>query len=256
MATALANTPDRRKESPVPADRTPSAYASGLPALVARHAERTPQALAVMDGDTTLTYAQLVTSARTLAAHLHDHGVRPGDRVALLVPRSARALVAQLALWWAGAACVPLDPAHPRPRTEAMLTTAGATLTVGDSKLLESTAPTGATLALPEDPLLTGAELPAVEPGPNATALVLFTSGSTGLPKGVTVTHGGIAQLVTAPQYATVTARDRVFFHSPATFDASTFEVWSALANGAAVVVCTVERPSSRIWPSRWSGTA
>lgn len=244
MATVLANTPDHRKESPVPADRTPSAYAAGLPALVARHAEQTPQALAVMDGDTTLTYAQLVASARALAAHLHDHGVRPGDRVALLVPRSARTIVAQLALWWAGAACVPLDPAHPRPRIEAMLATAGATLTVGDSKLLESAALTGATLTLHDDPLLTGAELPAAEPGPDATALVLFTSGSTGLPKGVTVTHGGIAQLVTAPQYATVTARDRVLFHSPTTFDASTFEVWSALANGAAVVVCTAERPS------------
>ncbi|MEW2083238.1 non-ribosomal peptide synthetase [Streptomyces sp. NPDC005283] len=228
----------------MPADQTPSAYAADLPALVARHAERTPQALAVMDGDTTLTYEQLVASARALAAHLHDRGVRPGDRVALLMPRSARTVVAQLALWWAGAACVPLDPAHPRARTEAMLANAGATLTVGDSKLLESAALTGATLALHDEPLLTGAELPAARPGPDATALVLFTSGSTGLPKGVTVAHGGIARLVTAPQYATVTARDRVLFHSPTTFDASTFEVWSALANGAAVVVCTAERPS------------
>ncbi|MFF0064938.1 amino acid adenylation domain-containing protein [Streptomyces sp. NPDC005279] len=228
----------------MPADQTPSAYAAGLPALVALHAERTPQALAVMDGDTTLTYEQLVASARALAAHLHDRGVRPGDRVALLMPRSARTVVAQLALWWAGAACVPLDPAHPRARTEAMLANAGATLTVGDSKLLESAALTGATLALHDEPLLTGAGLPAARPGPDATALVLFTSGSTGLPKGVTVAHGGIARLVTAPQYATVTARDRVLFHSPTTFDASTFEVWSALANGAAVVVCTAERPS------------
>jgi amino acid adenylation domain-containing protein len=242
MAAVMANTPDHRKESPVPADRTPSA--AGLPAVVAWHAEQTPQALAVMDADTTLTYAQLVTSARALAAHLHEHGVRPGDRVALLVPRSARTIVAQLALWWAGAACVPLDPAHPRPRTEAMLAAAGATLTVGDGKLLESAALPGLTLALHDDPLLTGGALPAAEIGPDATALVLFTSGSTGLPKGVTVAHGGIARLVTAPQYATVTPRDRVLFHSPTTFDASTFEVWSALANGAAAVVCAAERPS------------
>ncbi len=240
---------DPAKENLMSADRT-HAYAAGLPALVARHAERTPHALAVMDGDTTLTYAQLVTSARCLATYLDAHGVRPGDRVGLLMPRSARALVAQLALWWTGAACVPLDPAHPRPRTDTMLAEGGVTLIVGDSKLIEVAKRPGITLALPDDPLLTdasqtsGAELPPADIAPHSTALVLFTSGSTGLPKGVTVTHGGITGLVTAPQYATVTPRDRVLFHSPATFDASTFEVWSALANGAAVVVCTVERPS------------
>ncbi|MER0444073.1 non-ribosomal peptide synthetase [Streptomyces sp. Edi4] len=218
---------------------------TGLPALVARHAEHTPDALAVADGDTTLTYAQLVSRARALASHLHDQGVRPGDSVALLMPRSARTVVAQLALWWAGAACVPLDPGHPRPRTEAMLEDSGATLTVGDSKLLEAAATPGAVLALPDD------EQPAERagvsgegPDPDDTAFVMFTSGSTGRPKGVAVRHGAIAELVTDPDYVTVTARDRVLLHSPATFDGSTFEVWAALANGAAVVVCTTERPS------------
>ncbi|WP_327677820.1 non-ribosomal peptide synthetase [Streptomyces sp. NBC_00467] len=235
---------DSPEEQLVSADSVSAASAAGLPALVARHAEETPHALAVMDGDTTLTYAQLVTSARSLAAHLRAHDVRPGDRVGLLVPRSARTVVAQLALWWAGAACVPLDPAHPRPRTDAMLADAGVTLTVGDSKLLEAIDTAGPTLALPDEPLLTGEESALAGHAPHAAALVLFTSGSTGQPKGVTVTHGGIAGLVTDPTYVTVTARDRVLFHSPTTFDASTFEVWSALANGAAVVVCTAERPS------------
>ncbi|MEU3374211.1 non-ribosomal peptide synthetase [Streptomyces sp. NPDC006660] len=218
---------------------------TGLPALVARHAEHTPDALAVADGDTTLTYAQLVSRARALASHLHDQGVRPGDSVALLMPRSARTVVAQLALWWAGAACVPLDPGHPRPRTEAMLEDSGATLTVGDSKLLEAAATPGAVLALPDDEQpAEGAGVSAEGPDPDDTAFVMFTSGSTGRPKGVAVRHGAIAELVTDPDYVTVTARDRVLLHSPATFDGSTFEVWAALANGAAVVVCTTERPS------------
>ncbi|MGW2859522.1 amino acid adenylation domain-containing protein [Streptomyces sp. NPDC001205] len=230
--------PDDRKEPTVTVART------GLPALVARHAAHTPHALAVADGDTTLTYSQLASSARRLASYLHEQGVRPGDFVALLMPRSARTVVAQLALWWAGAACVPLDPAHPRPRTEAMLEDSGATLTVGDSKLLEAAGTSGATLALPGDEQLTGGEMPGEGPGPDDTAFVMFTSGSTGRPKGVAVPHGAIAELVTDPAYVTVTARDRVLLHSPATFDGSTFEVWSALANGAAVVVCTTERPS------------
>ncbi|MGW3008156.1 amino acid adenylation domain-containing protein [Streptomyces sp. NPDC001219] len=227
----------------MPTEGTPSP-AAGLPALVARHAARTPHALAVADGDSTLTYAQLVSSARALAAHLRAHGVGAGDSVALLMPRSARTVVAQLALWWAGAVCVPLDPAHPRARSEALAAEAGATLTVGDSKLLESAELGGATLALPAEPLVDDDRLPAAEPGPDTAAFIMFTSGSTGRPKGVAVPHHAIAELVSAPAYLTLTARDRVLFHSPMTFDASTFEVWGALANGAAVVVCTAERPS------------
>ncbi|MCX4825627.1 non-ribosomal peptide synthetase [Streptomyces sp. NBC_01142] len=238
----------------LPGERTPAAPhapeagrpspADGLPALVAWQAERTPDALAVADGDTTLTYAQLVAAARALAAHLHEHGVHRGDSVALLMPRSARTVVAQLALWWAGAVCVPLDPAHPRPRTEAMAADAGVTLTVGDSKLLESAGLSVATLALPGDPLLTDKPIPPAELGVDAAAFIMFTSGSTGRPKGVSIPHSAIAELVLDPAYVTLTRRDRVLFHSPMTFDASTFEVWGALANGAAVVVCAVERPS------------
>ncbi|MEU9101348.1 non-ribosomal peptide synthetase [Streptomyces sp. NPDC048361] len=237
MSTLQPRTDDRK-------ETTVTVAPTGLPALVARHAEHTPHALAVADGDTTLTYAQLAASARRLAAHLQEHGVRPGDSVALLMPRSARTVVAQLALWWAGAACVPLDPAHPAPRTAAMLEDSGATLTVGDGKLLESAGPPGATLALPDDEHLADAETATGGPGPDDTAFVMFTSGSTGRPKGVAVRHGAIAELVTDPDYVTVTARDRVLLHSPATFDGSTFEVWAALANGAGVVVCTTERPS------------
>ncbi|MFB8182439.1 amino acid adenylation domain-containing protein [Streptomyces sp. NPDC055966] len=229
--------------SPKPV-RTPShpPAATALPALVVRHAELAPHALAVVDGDTTLTYGALLRSGRALAARLRENKVVRGDRVALLTNRSARTVVAQLALWLAGAVCVPLDPAQPRPRTEAMISDAGVTLTVGDAKLLEAAALTGPVLALPEEPLPDGG--PLDESDPDGAAFIMFTSGSTGRPKGVAVPHGAVAELVTAPDYVTLTARDRVLFHSPMTFDASTFEVWGALANGAAVVVCTVQRPS------------
>ncbi|MFI1944383.1 non-ribosomal peptide synthetase [Streptomyces virginiae] len=230
--------PDATTTAPV----RPSAPATALPALVARHAERTPDALAVVDGDTTLTYGRLLGAGRALAAYLREHGVERGDRVALLTARSSCTIVAQLGLWLAGAVCVPLDPAQPRPRTEAMIADAEVTLTVGDAKLLDAATLPGPVLALPEAPLTTGRPLDASDP--DSPAFIMFTSGSTGRPKGVLVPHGAIAELVTAPDYVTVSGRDRVLFHSPMTFDASTFEVWVALANGAAVVVCTEQRPS------------
>ncbi|MER6449213.1 non-ribosomal peptide synthetase [Streptomyces venezuelae] len=225
-----------------PTTGQPTTAATALPALVARHAELTPDALAVVDGDSTLTYGRLLQAGRALAAHLRAHGVTRGDRVALLTARSSRTVVAQLGLWLAGAVCVPLDPAQPRPRTEAMIADAEVKLTVGDAKLLDAATLPGPALALPEEPLTTGR--PADDSDPDSPAFIMFTSGSTGRPKGVLVPHRAIAELVTAPDYVTVTGRDRVLFHSPMTFDASTFEVWVALANGAAVVVCTEQRPS------------
>ncbi|MFD3802967.1 amino acid adenylation domain-containing protein [Streptomyces sp. NPDC058611] len=234
--------PERSPGTPATVPVPPPVRADTLPALVARHAELTPNALAVVDGDTTLTYGRLLQAGRALAARLREHGVARGDRVALLTARSSRTVVAQLGLWLAGAACVPLDPAQPRPRTEAMIADAEVTLTVGDAKLLDAATFPGPVLALPEEPLTTGRAVD--ESDPDGPAFIMFTSGSTGRPKGVVVPHRAVAELVGAPDYVSVTGRDRVLFHSPMTFDASTFEVWVALANGAAVVVCTEQRPS------------
>ncbi|MFC9820123.1 amino acid adenylation domain-containing protein [Streptomyces erythrochromogenes] len=241
--------PDMSPATPHPATPHPATPhpatphpATALPALVARHAALTPDALAVVDGDTTLTYGRLLQAGHALAARLRDHGVARGDRLALLTTRSHRTVVAQLGLWLAGAVCVPLDPAQPRPRTEAMIADAEVTLTVGDAKLLDAAAFPGPVLALPEEPLTSGRRVDGSDP--DGPAFIMFTSGSTGRPKGVLVPHRAIAELVTAPDYVTLTGRDRVLFHSPMTFDASTFEVWVALANGAAVVVCTEQRPT------------
>ncbi|GAA3487403.1 non-ribosomal peptide synthetase [Streptomyces cremeus] len=230
------------------------AYASpgtppDLTALFAERAARTPDAPALIDGDCFLTYRQLLCASRNLAAHLAHHGVRSGEPVALLTRRSARTVVAQLALWWAGAVCVPLDPAHPQARTRAVLADSGAVLTVGDGDLLDASGVSGPRLPLPAgalsyDTLHDDVSSPLPGPVPDATAFIMFTSGSTGRPKGVAVRHRAVASLVTEPSYVTVGPRDRVLLHSPATFDASTFEVWLALAAGAAVVVCPADRPS------------
>ncbi|NGO71713.1 non-ribosomal peptide synthetase [Streptomyces boncukensis] len=221
-----------------------------LMARVAAHARRTPDALAVLDGDTALTYGQLALSAARLAGELRKRGVAEGTAVGLLLPHAARTVVAQLAVWWAGGHSVPLDPGYPRPRLSAMLSGASVALTVGDKGALEAAGIPGAeAFALPAgwEPASADAG-PAVYEGPehadDTLAYVMYTSGSTGRPKAVGLTRRGIAQLVTEPDYVTVTPRDRVLCHSPLAFDASAFETWVALANGAAVAVSTGGRGS------------
>ncbi|KWT58456.1 non-ribosomal peptide synthetase module [Streptomyces albus subsp. albus] len=218
---------------------------AGLPGLVSHYARTTPDALAVTDGETSLTYAGLEAAARGFARALRERGVRPGDAVGVLLPHSVPTVVTQLAVWCAGGHYVPLDPGYPPPRIATMLETAGAVLTVGNKDLTEAAGiPGDRALLPPAGTEQAGDAAPFEEYDPDAVAYVMFTSGSTGQPKGVAVTHRGIAGLAHRPEYVTITPRDRVLFHSPVTFDASAFEVWGALANGAAVAVSTADRLS------------
>ncbi|MCF3101264.1 non-ribosomal peptide synthetase [Streptomyces roseoverticillatus] len=211
-----------------------------------------PSALAVTDGELTLTYGELAAAARRLAGALQARGVGRGTPVGLLLPHSVGAVVAKTAVWWAGGHYVPLDAAYPRARTEAMLADAGVSLVVGEKDLLEAAGiPAVRTLVLTAGGLAgcgldaADGDLPEPPPyEPGATAYVMYTSGSTGRPKGVAITHRGIAGLTAGPDFLTVTPRDRVLFHSALTFDGSPFELWVALANGAAVAVSTAGRQS------------
>lgn len=217
-----------------------------LPALIAQQAERQPDALAVTDGSTVLTYRELVDAAARLAAVLTARGIGPGSAVGLLCARSTRLVVAQLAIWRTGGHVLPLDPAYPRPRIAEMTADAGVRLVLGDKALLAEAGLTeDRTLVLTEHGTdATGAVAPDTA-DPAAPALVFYTSGSTGRPKGVLVPHGAVTDLVTAPDAIAVGPRDRVLFHSAVTFDASTFELWAPLARGAAVAVSPTDRPTA-----------
>lgn len=226
-----------------------TARPGGVLGRIIDHAADTPEALAVWDGTHALTYRELTAAAQRLATTLRHRGVTPGTAVGLLLPHSVSVVVAKLAVWWAGGHYVPLDAAYPRARTETMLADSEAVLVVGQKDLLEAAGiAAGRSLAVaaggvPE----TGPEEILLEPcsyDPDALAYVMYTSGSTGRPKGVAIPQRAVAELTVDPDYVTVTARDRVLFHSPLTFDASPFEVWVALANGAAVVVSTADRQS------------
>ncbi|WIM94469.1 amino acid adenylation domain-containing protein [Actinoplanes oblitus] len=204
-----------------------------VPELLARQADRTPDAVAVADGDRVLTFRRLDDLANGLAGRLAARGVRRGDRVAVLLDRSADLLVTLYAVWKAGAAYVPIDAAHPARRIAFLVADAGVSLLVC-SAATRGRVPDGiGTL------VVTGAEAgdgSAVTAGPGDLAYVMYTSGSTGTPKGVAVPHRSVAELVASPGWA-VTPGESILMHAPYAFDASLLEIWVPLVSGARVVI-------------------
>ncbi|MGW0860521.1 non-ribosomal peptide synthetase, partial [Streptomyces sp. NPDC002690] len=212
-----------------------------VPELFAEQVARTPDAPAVTCGDTTLSYAELDTRSDRIAAALTAWGAGPETLVGLAAPRSAELLVAQLAVLKAGAGYLPLDVDYPRERLEFVLADARPVLVLatGDAAaLLPLTGVPVRTLEQAEQAEQAGpAGVPPVPACPVAAsnlAYVMYTSGSTGLPKGVAVTHADIVALATDRQFE---GTERVLVHSSQAFDASTFEVWVPLLSGALAVV-------------------
>ncbi|MER7668259.1 amino acid adenylation domain-containing protein [Kitasatospora sp. NPDC096128] len=204
-----------------------------VPELFARQAERTPDAVAVVDGDRTLTYRRLDELSGRLAGRLTGRGVRRGDRVAVLMERSADLVVTLLAVWKAGAAYVPVDVAYPARRVAFMVADSGASL-VACSAVAGDGVPQGveSIVVTDEGP----GEAPTLPVRPGDLAYVMYTSGSTGVPKGVAVPHRSVAELVGDPGW-TVDPGDAILVHAPHAFDASLFEIWVPLASGARVVI-------------------
>ena len=191
--------------------------------LFAGQARRTPDAPALRDGDTELTYRRLDEWSDAVASRLLTDGLRAEDRVALLMDRGAELVVAQLAVLKAGGAYVPVDARAPEDRRRTLIDRAGATVRL-----------TAADIAAARTPV-PGAPAPAPADA-DRLAYVMFTSGSTGEPKAVAVRHRDVAALATDSRF-TGGVCDRVLLHSPVAFDAATFEVWAPLLNGGCVVV-------------------
>jgi len=204
-----------------------------VPELLARQADRTPDAVAVVDGDRVLTYRELDELAARLAGRLIDRGVRRGDCVAVMMGRSADLVVTLLAVWQAGAAYVPVDAAYPVRRVAFMVADSGTSLMVC-SVATRDGVPEGIEPIVVTD---AGAgDASAVTVRPADLAYVMYTSGSTGTPKGVAVPHRSVAELVGNAGWA-VGPGDAVLMHAPYAFDASLFEIWVPLVSGARVVI-------------------
>ncbi|WP_251094779.1 amino acid adenylation domain-containing protein [Streptomyces sp. Caat 7-52] len=210
----------------------PEARPATVTGRFAAHVARTPDAPAVESDDGTLTYAGLDAASDALAARLIRAGTAPGDTVGLLATRSPAVVVAQLAVLKAGACWLPLDPAQPAARLARLTEAAGVRLALTTT---HAELPDGIrTLPLHEPAPATAAPLP--EPHPGSPACILYTSGSTGEPKGVVVPHRGIVELAADARFQGGGHR-RVLMHAPYTFDSATYEVWVPLLNGGTVVV-------------------
>ena len=214
--------------------------------------ERAPEAVALVFGEEEITYEELNRRADQLAQCLREQGVGPGVLVGVMLERSLELVVSLLAILKAGGAYVPLDSEYPAERLAFMIEDAGLRVLITIDHIVG--------VALRGHPIAT--QLKIISPharvateghpyktpdgvqGSDQLAYVMYTSGSTGIPKGVSVPHRAVIRLVKKTDYARFAA-DEVFLQlAPVSFDASTFELWGSLLNGARLVIMPPQAPS------------
>jgi amino acid adenylation domain-containing protein len=212
--------------------------------LFAGHALATPGRVAVTCDGTDVTYGELDARAGRLAGRLLAAGVRRDEAVGVLLERSVDFVVAVLGILKAGGCYVPLDPDYPAARLTAMIEVAGARTLLSHRPL---DGYDGTVLDVADRP---GPAAPAAHVHPDDVAYLMFTSGSTGTPKGVAVRHAGIVRLVDDPDYVHLGPDEVIAQLSTVSFDASTFEIWGALANGGRLVIA----PPGTLSPAELAG--
>jgi amino acid adenylation domain-containing protein len=250
----------------------PEALPTPLHRLVAEQARRTPQRTAVVSGGQEVTYAELAARAAGLARVLRESGVDLERPVGVYLRPGLDLPVALLAVWQAGGAYVPLDPDQPAARTGLILTETSAPAVLTSRDLADAVPGGDRRVVCVEDAPAAGAAPAAADPAhavdaaagpahmadaaagpahmadaaadparavaPANAAYVIYTSGTTGAPKGVVVTHGGIANRVLWTVRAhRLRAGDRVLQKTRLTFDAAGWEIFAPLVNGGTVVM-------------------
>ena len=258
LLTAITNDPDQRiatlrllssaeQAQLVRWNETASEFPNtiGIQRLFETQVRATPQAIAVSNGLSQISYDTLNRRANQLARHLLTLGVVSGELIGLCLERSFDAVAAMLAILKTGGAYVPLDPGHPKERLKLMIEDAGLKIIITHSAQLAS---------LPRhmiNPVAVDRDREQIarhvddDPTPAADgdslAYVIYTSGSTGKPKGVCITHKAVNRLVKNTNYADLDADDVIAQTANMAFDAATFEIWGALLNGGRLHIVSKE---------------
>ncbi|MCC5667069.1 amino acid adenylation domain-containing protein [Nostoc sp. CHAB 5784] len=210
--------------------------------LFAQQAQRTPDKIAVIFENKSLTYIELNTKANQLADYLQKLGVQTETRVGICCDRSLEMAIALLAVLKAGAAYIPLDPAYPQERLGFILQDAQISILLTQNRLLN---------LLPENPaeiLCIDTQLnfidnlesdnPLVKVDPNQLAYLIYTSGSTGTPKGVQILHRGLTNFLNAmAKMPGLTAKDSLLAVTTLAFDIAALEIFLPLIVGASLVL-------------------
>jgi amino acid adenylation domain-containing protein len=253
IAAGGTGMPQRTVPSPV--DSTGDSCTAAFVAvhhLVERAAAAAPSAVAIRHREEKLTRGALLDRARRLASYLLDRGVAPGSVVAVRLDRSIDHIVTWLAILQSGSAFMSIDPADPIDRVRRLIDATGAVAVITDSARVSDHP--GLAIRV-DDPAIAGAvprDLPAVEGGD--LAYVAHTSGSTGEPNGVEITHANLVHLVAwVHDTFAITADDRVSLALGLGFDAAIWELWPALAAGAAVhVIDDITRTAPDLLRAQW----
>lgn len=216
--------------------------------------EATPDQLALAYNGNEVTYRELNKQSNRLAHYLIECGVGDETLVGLCMERSTDMIVSILAVLKAGGAYVPLDPEYPQSRLSYMIEDSGVEVMLCHSASVPDGKYAFRAIALDDVDIVqalhdfSSHNLANVQQGPNSLAYIMYTSGSTGQPKGTMVEHQSISRLVKNPNYITFNRADKVAQASNCSFDAATFEIFGALLNGASL--CFIE-PEVLLAPER-----
>ncbi len=217
----------------------PAAEPVSIPVVFAVQVERAPETVALVCRDRSWTYRELDQITNRIAHLLAGNGAGPGEVVGLLVPRSGEAIIGLLAILKTGAAYLPIDPAHPDERIKFMVSDAGPVAVLTTADLGSRFEGLDVSVIEIDDPLIDGQPSSALPtPEPDDLAYMTYTSGTTGVPKAVAVTHHNVTQLVDAVRADLPARPGEVWsqWHS-LVFDVSVWEIWGALLHGGRLVV-------------------
>jgi amino acid adenylation domain-containing protein len=216
--------------------------------LFEQQVELNGEAIALVWAQEQLTYQELNTRANQLANYLLKLGIQPDQLVGIAIDRSLETIVAILGILKAGGAYLPLDLSYPAERLAFMLADAQVSVLLTKQVSIDRLPQHQAQVVCLDTDwsqiATAGSTNPPCQVQPANLAYVIYTSGSTGQPKGVCVTHQGVVRLVRSTNYVDFSPSQIFLQLAPISFDASTFEIWGSLLNGAKLVLFPGDKPS------------